>query len=90
MKSSPTIAVVRLSYVRLPLAVKFGKRFQPVGFDISERNLARLRKGVKAIEKAPGKQAVKNFLRPRPGALSERDTDTEDLAAALGFEPKTH
>ncbi len=32
----PTIAVIGLGYVGLPLAVEFGKRFRTIGFDLSE------------------------------------------------------
>jgi UDP-N-acetyl-D-galactosamine dehydrogenase len=37
---SPTIAVVGLGYVGLPLAVEFGKKFQTIGFDLSEIKVA--------------------------------------------------
>jgi UDP-N-acetyl-D-galactosamine dehydrogenase len=40
---SPTIAVVGLGYVGLPLAVEFGKRFQTIGFDLSELKIAAYR-----------------------------------------------
>jgi UDP-N-acetyl-D-galactosamine dehydrogenase len=41
-----TIAVIGLGYVGLPLAVEFGKRFQTVGFDLSESKVAAYRQGV--------------------------------------------
>ncbi len=41
-----TVAVVGLGYVGLPLAVEFGRHFRTIGFDISERKLAELRRGV--------------------------------------------
>src|SRR6185437_7725964 len=37
------IAVVGLGYVGLPLAVEFGKHFDTVGFDVSERRIAELK-----------------------------------------------
>jgi UDP-N-acetyl-D-galactosamine dehydrogenase len=40
------LAVVGLGYVGLPLAVEFAKNRPVVGFDISERRIAELRKGV--------------------------------------------
>lgn len=35
MNSNPTIAIISLGYVGLPLAVEFGKHFQTIGFDLS-------------------------------------------------------
>jgi UDP-N-acetyl-D-galactosamine dehydrogenase len=46
MSHSPTIAVVGLGYVGLPLAVEFGKRYTTVGFDLSESKIAAYRRGV--------------------------------------------
>jgi UDP-N-acetyl-D-glucosamine/UDP-N-acetyl-D-galactosamine dehydrogenase len=39
------IGVVGLGYVGLPLAVEFGKRYETLGFDVSERRVAQLRAG---------------------------------------------
>jgi UDP-N-acetyl-D-galactosamine dehydrogenase len=44
--SSPTIAVVGLGYVGLPLAVEFGKKFQTVGFDLSDTKIAAYKRHV--------------------------------------------
>lgn len=41
----PTLAVIGLGYVGLPLAVEFGKRRQVIGFDINERRIAELQSG---------------------------------------------
>ena len=38
-----TVAVVGLGYVGLPLAVAFGKKFQTIGFDLSEHKVANYR-----------------------------------------------
>lgn len=43
--STPTIAVIGLGYVGLPLAVEFGKRRPVVGFDIDAGRIAELRRG---------------------------------------------
>ena len=39
------IAIIGLGYVGLPLAVEFAKKYNVVGFDISERRITELRKG---------------------------------------------
>ncbi len=41
-----TVAVVGLGYVGLPLAVEFGRHLRTIGFDISEKKLAQLRRGI--------------------------------------------
>ncbi|HEX6361877.1 MAG TPA: nucleotide sugar dehydrogenase [Albitalea sp.] len=38
--TSPTIAVVGLGYVGLPLAVEFGKKYRTLGFDLSAEKVA--------------------------------------------------
>ena len=40
MSTSPTIAIVGLGYVGLPLAVEFGKKFPVIGFDLSSAKVA--------------------------------------------------
>jgi UDP-N-acetyl-D-galactosamine dehydrogenase len=42
---NPTIAVIGLGYVGLPLAVEFGKQFTTIGFDVNGRRIAELRDG---------------------------------------------
>ena len=42
---NPTIAVVGLGYVGLPLAVAFGKHYRVVGFDIDTNRIAELQAG---------------------------------------------
>jgi UDP-N-acetyl-D-galactosamine dehydrogenase len=37
--TNPTIAVVGLGYVGLPLAIEFGKRYKTIGFDLSESKI---------------------------------------------------
>lgn len=44
----PRIGVIGLGYVGLPLAVAFARRFDVVGFDISEGRVEALRRGVDA------------------------------------------
>jgi UDP-N-acetyl-D-galactosamine dehydrogenase len=44
--AKPTIAIIGLGYVGLPLAVEFGKKYKTLGFDINEDRIAELRSGV--------------------------------------------
>ena len=42
---NPTIAIIGLGYVGLPLAVEFGKQFTTIGFDINRPRIDELRAG---------------------------------------------
>ncbi|MGB3849359.1 MAG: nucleotide sugar dehydrogenase [Tunicatimonas sp.] len=46
MQQNPTIAIIGLGYVGLPLAVAFGKQYPVVGFDINQQRIAQLREGI--------------------------------------------
>lgn len=43
--SNPTICIIGLGYVGLPLAVEFGKKTKTIGFDINEQRVSELLKG---------------------------------------------
>ncbi|MDX1463607.1 MAG: nucleotide sugar dehydrogenase, partial [Marinirhabdus sp.] len=45
MKENPTIAIIGLGYVGLPLAVAFAEKFRVIGFDINEARVAELSSG---------------------------------------------
>ncbi len=42
----PTVAVIGLGYVGLPLAVAFGRKFRTIGYDLSEEKVAAYRRHV--------------------------------------------
>ncbi len=46
MSEKPTIAVIGLGYVGLPLAVAFAKHFPVIGFDINPTRIEELKKGI--------------------------------------------
>lgn len=45
MKEQPTIAIIGLGYVGLPLAVAFAEKYRIVGFDINEARISELQQG---------------------------------------------
>jgi UDP-N-acetyl-D-galactosamine dehydrogenase len=49
-----SIGVVGLGYVGLPLAIAFGKRFETIGFDLSQDKVAAYRKGYDPTGEVPG------------------------------------
>jgi UDP-N-acetyl-D-glucosamine/UDP-N-acetyl-D-galactosamine dehydrogenase len=44
--SNPTLCIIGLGYVGLPLAAEFGKKLKTIGFDINPARIAALRNGV--------------------------------------------
>ncbi len=45
MKENPTIAIIGLGYVGLPLAVAFAEKYSVIGFDINEKRISELKAG---------------------------------------------
>jgi UDP-N-acetyl-D-mannosaminuronate dehydrogenase len=41
-----TISIIGLGYVGLPLAVAFAKKYKVIGFDISQKRIDELNKGI--------------------------------------------
>ncbi|MFT5986452.1 MAG: UDP-N-acetyl-D-galactosamine dehydrogenase, partial [Planctomycetota bacterium] len=39
MKKNPTIAIIGLGYVGLPLAVAFAEKYKVIGFDINKKRI---------------------------------------------------
>src|SRR3990170_8988165 len=74
--SSPTIAVVGLGYVGLPLAVEFGKKHRTLGFDLSECKVAAYKRHVDPTDEISGddfKAATKLECSTDPRVLAEAD-----------------
>ena len=46
LPKNPTICIVGLGYVGLPLAVEFGKSYQTIGFEINAGRVKELQKGI--------------------------------------------
>ncbi|MBV1923638.1 MAG: nucleotide sugar dehydrogenase, partial [Flavobacteriaceae bacterium] len=45
MKENPTIAIIGLGYVGLPLAVAFAEKYKVIGFDINTKRVNELNEG---------------------------------------------
>ena len=72
---NPIIAVVGLGYVGLPLAVEFGKKFQTIGYDLSEAKIAAYREHRDPI----GELASEDL---KAASLLECTTDPSRIASA--------
>lgn len=46
LKDSPTLCIIGLGYVGLPLAAEFGKKINTLGFDINAKRVADLNQGI--------------------------------------------
>ena len=75
MNSNPTIAIVGLGYVGLPLAVEFGKRFHTIGFDLSATKIT----AYNECRDPTGEVSTDNL---RAAAKLECTTDPRRLASA--------
>ena len=72
---NPAIAIVGLGYVGLPLAVEFGKKFQTIGYDLSEVKIAAYRE-----HRDPTGEVASEDL--KAATLLEFTTDPHRLASA--------
>ncbi len=76
MKDIGTIAVVGLGYVGLPLAVEFGKKFNTIGYDLSESKVESYRRFIDPTGEVATddlKAAAKLRVTTNPAELSEAD-----------------
>ncbi|MFT4033155.1 MAG: nucleotide sugar dehydrogenase [Siphonobacter sp.] len=73
-KSPPTIAIIGLGYVGLPLAVEFGKFYKTIGFDISTQRIQDLKNKydyTKEITAAQLENSVHLSFTNQPDAIAE-------------------
>ena len=84
MKKNPTIAVIGLGYVGLPLAAAFAEKYKVIGFDINSERIGELKQGVdKTLELSS--QALQSVL-PIEGGGPLRVTDkAEEISEATVF-----
>lgn len=76
MNPAPSIAVIGLGYVGLPLALAFAKRFSDVvGFDVNARKVAQLQAGIDVIREGIEEEIRSSSLRTTSNVadLSDRD-----------------
>jgi len=74
--AEPTVAVIGLGYVGLPLAVAFGQQLRTIGFDINAERVAELAAGEdRTLEVSPEELAVSTSLQVTadPDSLDDAD-----------------
>ena len=81
MKNKYRIGIIGLGYVGLPLAVEFSKKFQTYGFDINERRINDLNKGLD-ITFEVNNQDLKSAIdsKTNKNAFLKLTKDIEDLS----------
>src|SRR5262245_15388694 len=77
MAQDPTIAIIGLGYVGLPLAIALARHFPTIGFDIAKKRIAELKDGIDRTDEVEPK-------RLRASALKLTHDDA-DIAAAEVF-----
>lgn len=55
-KESPTVGVIGLGYVGLPVAVGFAKKYDVIGFDINKKKVSQLQRHIDITEEHSAKQ----------------------------------
>lgn len=80
MKQNPTIAIIGLGYVGLPLAVAFAEKFNVIGFDINTQRVAELNGGEDHTLEVASKDLKKVLNRDNKGLVIS--SSLEDLKQA--------
>lgn len=61
MSSNPTICVVGLGYVGLPLAIAFSKTYQVIGYDLDKEKIANIKAGLVSRDLCPPERLAQAF-----------------------------
>ncbi len=75
MKKNPTVAVVGLGYVGLPLAVLFDEKYKVIGYDIDPKRVEELKKGYDRTNEVEPERLKKTSIEftNNPERLSQAD-----------------
>jgi len=88
--NTPTIAIIGLGYVGLPLAAAFAKKYKVIGFDINKRRVAQLKEGFDMTLELSDEK-LKSVISPSLESLDKVDkglfctTDLADIAKATVY-----
>ena len=84
MKEQPTIAIVGLGYVGLPLAVAFAEKYRIIGFDISEERIEQLNNG-KDLTLEVSEEDLMRVLEGNENTGLEVTVNPDDMSEATVF-----
>jgi len=83
MKEKPTIAIIGLGYVGLPLAVAFAEKYTVIGFDINEARIAELHQGKDHTLEVSDENLQKVLKGTQAGSLTVTTNAAEMEAATV-------
>lgn len=84
MKQNPTIAVIGLGYVGLPLAAAFAKKYRVIGFDINSQRIGELREG-RDVTRELSSEELKSSLASNDGLGLVVTDQAEEMADATVY-----
>lgn len=84
MKKDPTIAIIGLGYVGLPLAVAFAHKYRVIGFDINRQRVKELNEGTDYTLEVDDSE-LQAVLSDSPGNGLLVSSDANDMAEATIF-----
>lgn len=84
MKQNPTIAIIGLGYVGLPLAAAFAEKYKVIGFDINSERIKQLQKGVDNTLELSSEELKKALSQTENNGLSVTD-DASKIADATVY-----
>lgn len=84
MEQTPTIAIIGLGYVGLPLAAAFAEKYKVIGFDINTARIQQLQDGVDNTLELSSEELKKALSQTETNGLLVTD-DASKLAAATVF-----
>ncbi|MDC8000604.1 nucleotide sugar dehydrogenase [Aequorivita todarodis] len=84
MKQNPTIAIIGLGYVGLPLAAAFAAKYKVIGFDINSERIQQLQQGVDSTLELSSEELKKALQQTENYGLTVTD-DASKMASATVF-----
>lgn len=84
MKQNPTIAIIGLGYVGLPLAAAFAEKYKVIGFDINSKRITQLQQGIDTTLELSSEELKKALVKTENTGLSVTD-DASKMADATVF-----
>lgn len=84
MKQNPTIAIIGLGYVGLPLAAAFAEKYKVIGFDINSRRITQLQQGIDTTLELSSEELKKALVKTENTGLTVTD-EASKMADATVF-----
>src|SRR5690606_832535 len=84
MKQNPTIAIIGLGYVDLPLAAAFAEKYKVIGFDINSERIQQLQQGIDNTLELSSEELKKALQQTENSGLTVTD-DASKITNATVF-----